>query len=688
MSHRVSVHLALVPALKPGRIANVFALAALFASAQAPPALAKTGSAGGAPVGDLLWASTVAVVLSAAVLWVAVAHRSGRISWLARAVALAQRATGLPGWSIVPIAVAGASLVIAVVGFYWDVAKHIDTGRDAGPFGTVAHYPILVGLAGITLAGFLAIVLGCPEDVPTGVRIRDGWRAPLGGLLIFLCGGLALTGFPLDDVWHTLFGQDVTLWGPTHILMVGGASLSTLGLWVLLLEGRRAGEAAPGWVAVMHAHLGGVAVQNEPNWLDRLALAASRRSAALRGLIVRGLERGPAVAHRLGEVAAGGAFLIGLSTLQGEFDYGVPQFQLVYQPILIALAASIGLVAVRCRRGRGSALGAALFYCATFGLMSVFVASLGLSRLHFPLYLAEAALVELAALALSPAQNPVGFGLLAGLLVGTAGVAAEWGFSHVWMPLPWPASMLGQTAALAPAAALAGGVIGAYAGRALNAGERAVRPRKAAVSSWLLPLAGLVAAFCIAYPLPTDAGSPASAIATLRTLTPGPHRTVAATFRFASANTADDAQWVQVIDWQGGGLVVDRLARVAEGVYSTTRPIPVGGKWKAILRVANGRSLRGVPIYLPADPDIPAKGVPASARFTRPFEREKQILQREAVGGPSALSTVAYLVLALVVLGWLSALVYGMRRLQLSSSAGDTPPGGRRPPRAALGGAG
>ncbi len=59
-------------------------------------------------------------------------------------------------------------------------------------------------------------------------------------MLIFLCGGFALLGFPLDDVWHTLFGQDVTLWGPTHVLMIGGASLATLGIWVLLVEGERA----------------------------------------------------------------------------------------------------------------------------------------------------------------------------------------------------------------------------------------------------------------------------------------------------------------------------------------------------------------------------------------------------------------------------------------------------------------
>ena len=48
-------------------------------------------------------------------------------------------------------------------------------------------------------------------------------------MLILVCSGIALAGFPLDDVWHRIFGQDVTLWGPTHLLLFGGASLSTLG---------------------------------------------------------------------------------------------------------------------------------------------------------------------------------------------------------------------------------------------------------------------------------------------------------------------------------------------------------------------------------------------------------------------------------------------------------------------------
>ena len=54
-----------------------------------------------------------------------------------------------------------------------------------------------------------------------------------------------------------------------------------------------------------------------------------------------------------------GGLLIGLSTFQAEFDFGVPQYRMVFQPVLIALAAGIALVAGRIWIGRGGAIGAA-----------------------------------------------------------------------------------------------------------------------------------------------------------------------------------------------------------------------------------------------------------------------------------------------------------------------------------------
>src|SRR3954469_24063264 len=201
--------------------------------------LAHVSGAGGAPLQDLIIGNAVGAVLVALAILVGYLHRTGRIAWLGAVGSFSERTSGLPRWSALPSAIGGSSLLLALFGFWWDVATHIDKGRDNGPFGTPAPYPILFRLGGIALAGFLAIVLGCDKDERTAVKLRQGWHVPLGGLLLLACGAFALSGFPLDDTWHRLFGQDVTLWGPTHVLMIGSASLATIAVWSLLVEGRR-----------------------------------------------------------------------------------------------------------------------------------------------------------------------------------------------------------------------------------------------------------------------------------------------------------------------------------------------------------------------------------------------------------------------------------------------------------------
>src|SRR5918997_3532476 len=140
------------------------------------------------------------------------------------------------------------SLVIALFGMLWDISLHIADGRDEGPLANPAHYFILAGLFGVLAAGFLSMVLPREKPSASAIRIRGDWHAPLGGVLITACGAFSLIGFPLDDVWHRLFGQDVTLWGPTHLMLIGGAAMTLVGLAVLLVEamqeGRRDGRRA------------------------------------------------------------------------------------------------------------------------------------------------------------------------------------------------------------------------------------------------------------------------------------------------------------------------------------------------------------------------------------------------------------------------------------------------------------
>ena len=587
----------------------------------AQPALADgSAPAGGVPTQDLIPAAIVGTVLVAAVAFFGWAHRAGATDLLNAGGRLAQRVTGLPPFAAIPLAIVGSSLLIAVFGFYWDVSTHIDNGRDPGPFANPSHWFIIVGLLGIALAGVLSLLLGVDEDHPTGIRIREGWHVAIGSILLTICGVIALLGFPMDDVWHRIFGQDVTLWSPTHIQMVGGASLSTLCLWILLGEARR-----------------------DPSY-----------SADA--------ERFP----HFYETMLAGSFLIGASTLQAEFDYAVPQFRLLYQPVLIMVAAGLALVPARVRLGRGGAIKAVLVFIAIRGLLTLLVTPMmGRTLLHFPLYLGAAIAVELAARFVST-QRQLSFGAAAGVGIVTLGLAGEWLWTHLWMPIAWPASMLVETIAVAVPAGLAAAVVGGFISRALAEPDA---PRQE-VASWVPALAGFVVLAALIYPIPMSDVPGAAANVTLTDVGQGDERTVEATIRLEPADLAADAEFVNVTTWQGAAWqpgvhsFADPLEKVEEGVYRTTRPIPVHGEWKSLIRVHDGRAMIAAPIFLPEDQAIPAEAVPAEAQFTREFVLGQKLLLREAKEAPGWITIVAYLLTLAVIVVWIGGVAFGVRHLR------------------------
>jgi hypothetical protein len=585
------------------------------------PLLAEAKPAGGAALDQILVANAAATAASGALLWLVLGHRSGRVAHLSRMAAFAERRSGLPGWVALPLGIAMVSLIVALLGMYWDIALHIDVGRDEGPLANPAHYLILGGLFGIFCAGFIAMALPRERPSETAVRINRGWYAPLGGVLMVACSGFALLGFPLDDFWHRLFGQDVTLWGPTHLMLIGGAALTLVGMAVLMVEGIRSRPKTEG-----------------------------RRSDA-RGRYLR-------------RVSAMGGLLIGLSTFQAEFDFGVPQFQMILQPILIAFAAAAALVCARVWVGRGGALGAVGFYYLVRGGVSVVVGpGFGETMPALPLYLVEALCVELAALWLArraePAARPLELGVLAGVGIGTLGFAAEYGWTHLVFTLPWNAHLLPEGPIYATIAGVAGGLAGGLMGAALRGELPSPRVARPAGAVSLIAIAGLVANG-LATTVPAGYGAEVA----LRDLRPAPQREVSARVRIDPRSAAENAKWLNVTSWQGGGLVVNRLREVRDGVYRTTEPIPVHGDWKATLRLQTGRSVLGLPIYFPADSAIPAPGVAAPAQFERSFVDDKQLLQREVKDDvPGSLTTVAPLVVLAIALGLLAVLSAGLARI-------------------------
>ena len=529
------------------------------------------------------------------------------IQLVRRYFAKSERISGVPARFIVPVVVAGISLQVAVLGMYWDIGYHIDHGRDQGVF-TAPHMFIVVGLQGIVLAALLHGAMDGPESRNERRLPALGLRMSPGGIVMLVCGGIALLGFPLDAGWHALFGEDVTLWGPTHLFMIGGAGVSTLGMWMVMRQGFEVGRPRK-------------------------------------------------LAHR-GHVRVAGALIIGLSTFQAEFDFGVPQFQLLYQPVLIAFAAGVALVCARSILGRWGAFQALGMFFVIRGALALFDWKIaGYTTPHFPLYIGEAAAVELAAL-LAP-RNPLRFALLSGVGIGTFGLATEWGWSHVWMPHPWPASLLPQAPILALAAALAGSVLGARLSQSLAepGSERASLP---AMPGRAVVIAAVVSLVAIFVPLPRTGGDGTRAAIVP---TSAGHGQANLAVKLDPPNAAKGNQWFEVLSWQGrtpGHLrQLTKLRRIAPGSYVTERPVPVTGNWKTMVRLAKGTHIMALPVYLPPSPQSHRPGIPVAAR-SGPMTADTFILQREARGGPRWLTTTAYAVLAAFVAIWLALLTWAL----------------------------
>jgi hypothetical protein len=584
-----------------------------LAQAAAPPA-------GGAALDQIIIATAGALLLTGALLFLGLGHRSGRVPYLGRLAGFAERVSGLPGWVALPSAIATISLLTALLGFLWDVSIHIDEGRDEGPLANLAHYPILGGLFGIFTAGFLACVLPLERPSRSAIRIVGGWYAPLGGVIVASCGMFALIGFPLDDVWHRLFGQDVTLWGPTHLMLIGGAAMTLIGMAILMVEGGRSPSvASEGQVPPFVL------------WLRRVALS--------------------------------GGLLIGLMVFPVEFDFGVPQFRMVFGPILVMLAAGVGLVATRMWLGRGAALGAVAFFLVVRAIVSLLVGPVfGQTTPHFALFIVEAVAVESVFLAL-PRARPLTLGLWSGLAIGTFGLASEWAWSNLWMPIPWNADLLPEGAVLGLLAAVAGSLVGAWVGERLASDEL---PRLRATRHGAV--AGAVAIFAIVgFALAKPAQEGVTAQVTLADAGPGQ---AVPTVRISPPGAAEGAEFINVTAWQGGGLVVEPLEATGEpGTYATANPVPVSGGWKTLVRVSRGNTLSAMPIYLPEDPAIPAEGVPASASFERPFVADHEILQREQKDAAGWLTAFAYVTVALIALGLLVLIAWALHRLAVVGEA-------------------
>jgi hypothetical protein len=138
-----------------------------------------------------------------------------------------------------------ASKVVAGWGVQWDIQWHVVIGRDS--FWIPPH---LMTYAGVTSAVILSF----------GMLALETWRGTGTIRVLGLSGsrgfqlaawGMAVTvlAAPIDDLWHRLFGLDVTLWSPPHLLGILGVVING---WACLIIAREVyPERSAGRLAAM-----------------------------------------------------------------------------------------------------------------------------------------------------------------------------------------------------------------------------------------------------------------------------------------------------------------------------------------------------------------------------------------------------------------------------------------------------
>lgn len=555
-----------------------------------PIAAAEAG--GGAPIGQL---AIVAAVTTGLALWTiltVLAYRTGGAPRLRRVEDRVESLIGLPGWAALPGAGAVLCALVIILGATWDIGLHLDVGRDDGPLGTLAHYPLLFGLFGGFIMGILAIGMA-PRDPAksssVAFQMKNLGAVPVGSALLVFGATFGMAAFPLDDLWHRVFGQDVTLWGPTHTMIIGGTAGVGIGGVLLLIEG---------------------------------ALAAGLNAFRAKTLIARPL---PAL--------LAGVFLYLWAATTHEFNWGVPQFRMVWQPLLLSFGAAQALVLARVLAGRGGALYAVAVWAPVQLFMSLMIGGpLQVTMPAAPLFLAEALIIEAIAFRRDPVR-PTLFGAGAGLAVGTLGFAAEYAWSQVVMPIPWTPALLSEGLPVAIVAGIAGGLVGSLMAQALR-GEQA--PGRG-------PLVVAVGAIAVTIGLGINAETVRNpenltAAMTLSNARQGPVPNHPAgetqlvgdlTVRFSDPSVTDDANWVSALGWQGDGRYLNALVEQPDGSWKTTQPVPLDAPWKTQVRLQAGRTMLSVPIHYPADPAINFAGFPLFAATTRPFGPDAELMQVE-----------------------------------------------------------
>ncbi len=329
---------------------------------------------------------------------------------------------------------------MGAISTYWDIATHIDIGRER--FLTPAH----VGIYSAVLISGIAIALsGLADHFRAGDSFLAALRHPFKNLRpgVGVAGAGMLTTLvaaPFDNAWHEIYGIDVTIWSPPHLLAIFGLAAASLGLAALV------------------------------------APAVSRRESSFYPVQLA-------------------AFLTALLITTGEFEFNVPQYRIAYHPIILGAASELVFTTAAGHRWRATTT--ALWFEGVRIASVLYLLAVGRSLAFVPVVLPAAIAADLMI------RNGRRRGPLMGAAIAVAAVLSNWVALELLPGLQWPADDSALGAPLAVVAGVIAGFIGSRLGDRLE-GLRTAAPstsrlRRATVAALILTVLFVAASPAVAH---------------------------------------------------------------------------------------------------------------------------------------------------------------------------------------------
>ena len=138
------------------------------------------------------------------------------------------------GWT----ALLGA--IIFLEGTSWDIQWHSYIGRDRTLIPP--HIMMLSGVALSGISGLLAVLIESwwarrnTIIAQHSLGFAEIFSGPFGAYIVGFTALTAAVAFPLDAYWHALYGIDVAIWAPFHVMFVASMGIVALGAAYMLIS--------------------------------------------------------------------------------------------------------------------------------------------------------------------------------------------------------------------------------------------------------------------------------------------------------------------------------------------------------------------------------------------------------------------------------------------------------------------